>query len=87
MIRYSRAKKEWQDEITPSGKALYPHWSRLMSLEELYGLPKSDYIDKVGFSLISCDTFLFQKAGLPTDEDLEKIKQLKQDYENKYRGV
>ena len=59
--------------MTPAGKPLYPHWSRLMSLEELYGLPKSDYIDK--------------KAGLPTEEDWEQIKKLKQDYENKYRGV
>ncbi|KAK6014510.1 hypothetical protein OSTOST_20105 [Ostertagia ostertagi] len=67
------AKKEWSDELAPTGRKLYPHWSRLMSLEELYGLPKSDYIDK--------------KAGLAGEEDAEKIKQLKVDYDNKYRGI
>lgn len=67
------AKKEWSDELAPTGRKLYPHWSRLMSLEELYGLPKSDYIDK--------------KAGYPSEEDMEKIKQLRIEYENKFRGV
>ncbi|WKX94893.1 hypothetical protein Q1695_011841 [Nippostrongylus brasiliensis] len=67
------AKKEWQDELAPTGRKLYPHWSRLMSLEELYGLPKSDYIDK--------------KAGLAGEEDAEKIKQLKIEYDNKFRGI
>lgn len=69
----AEAKKEWSDELAPTGRKLHPHWSRLMSLEELYGLPKSEYIDK--------------RAGLPSEEDLEKIKQLKQDYENKFRGI
>ncbi|VDM53272.1 unnamed protein product [Angiostrongylus costaricensis] len=67
------AKKEWSDELAPTGRKLYPHWSRLMSLEELYGLPKSDYIDK--------------KAGFPSEEDMERIKKLKMEYENKFRGV
>uniref|UniRef100_A0A0K0DD83 Mitochondrial mRNA-processing protein COX24 C-terminal domain-containing protein n=1 Tax=Angiostrongylus cantonensis TaxID=6313 RepID=A0A0K0DD83_ANGCA len=67
------AKKEWSDELAPTGRKLYPHWSRLISLEELYGLPKSDYIDK--------------KAGFPSEEDMEKIKKLKMEYENKFRGV
>lgn len=40
------ANKEWQDELAPTGRKLYPHWSRFMSLEQLYGLPKSEYIDK-----------------------------------------
>ncbi|CAI4224191.1 unnamed protein product [Auanema sp. JU1783] len=69
----TEAKKEWSDELAPTGRKLYPHWSRLMTLEELYGLQKDDYIDK--------------KAGFPTDEDLEKIKSLKLDYANKYRKV
>ncbi|VDM78536.1 unnamed protein product, partial [Strongylus vulgaris] len=67
------AKKEWSDELAPTGRKRYPHWSRLMSLEELYGIPKSDYIDK--------------KAGLAGEEDAEKIKQLKAEYDNKYRGI
>ncbi|XGW09622.1 hypothetical protein V3C99_011699 [Haemonchus contortus] len=67
------AKKEWSDDLAPTGRKLYPHWSRLMSLEELYGLPKSDYIDK--------------KAGLAGEEDAQKIKQLKIEYDNKYRGI
>ncbi|KAJ1360065.1 hypothetical protein KIN20_018946 [Parelaphostrongylus tenuis] len=67
------AKKEWSDELAPTGRKLYPHWSRLMSLEELYGLPKNDYIDK--------------NAGFPSEEDMEKIKQLRIEYENKFRGV
>ncbi|EPB66330.1 hypothetical protein ANCCEY_14579 [Ancylostoma ceylanicum] len=67
------AKKEWSDELAPTGRKRYPHWSRLMSLEELYGIPKGDYIDK--------------KAGLAGEEDAAKIKQLKMDYDNRYRGV
>lgn len=67
------AKKEWSDELAPTGRKLYPHWSRLMSLEELYGLPKTDYIDK--------------KAGLAGEEDAEKIRQLRTEYDNKFRGI
>ncbi|KHJ91114.1 hypothetical protein OESDEN_09026 [Oesophagostomum dentatum] len=66
------AKKEWSDDLAPTGRKRYPHWSRLMSLEELYGIPKSDYIDK--------------NAGLAGEEDAAKIKQLKTEYDNKYRG-
>lgn len=67
-----RAKREWTTELAPSGRKLYPHWSSLMSLEELYGLPESDYIDK--------------RAGLPGEEDKEKIRQLKIDYYRQFRG-
>ncbi|EGT40903.1 hypothetical protein CAEBREN_04990 [Caenorhabditis brenneri] len=65
------ANKEWQDELAPTGRKLYPHWSRLMSLEQLYGLPKSEYIDK--------------RAGLPTPEEAEQIKALKEKYAKLYR--
>ncbi|CAI2330373.1 unnamed protein product [Caenorhabditis sp. 36 PRJEB53466] len=65
------ANKEWQDELAPTGRKLYPHWSRFMSLEQLYGLPKSEYIDK--------------KAGLPTPEEAEQIKALKEKYAKLYR--
>uniref|UniRef100_A0A915BDC4 Mitochondrial mRNA-processing protein COX24 C-terminal domain-containing protein n=1 Tax=Parascaris univalens TaxID=6257 RepID=A0A915BDC4_PARUN len=67
-----RAKREWTTEMAPSGRKLYPHWSSLMSLEELYGLPKSDYIDK--------------RAGLPGEEDKEKIRQLRIDYYRQFCG-
>ncbi|CAD6198719.1 unnamed protein product [Caenorhabditis auriculariae] len=62
----SKAKKEWQDDLAPTGRKLYPHWSRMMSLEELYALPKSEYIDK--------------RSGLPTPEDAEQIKVLREKY-------
>uniref|UniRef100_A0A1I7ZZP5 DUF1713 domain-containing protein n=1 Tax=Steinernema glaseri TaxID=37863 RepID=A0A1I7ZZP5_9BILA len=65
-----RAKREWSSKLAPSGKKLYPHWSQLVSLEELYGLDKSDYIDK--------------RAGLPTEEDREQIARLKEEYKQKY---
>ncbi|KAK0390372.1 hypothetical protein QR680_019328 [Steinernema hermaphroditum] len=64
------AKREWSTKIAPSSKKLYPHWSQLVSLEELYGLEKSDYIDK--------------RAGLPTEEDREQIARLKEEYRKKY---
>ncbi|PIC47205.1 hypothetical protein B9Z55_006639 [Caenorhabditis nigoni] len=65
------ANKEWQDELAPTGRKLYPHWSRFMSLEQLYGLPKSEYIDK--------------RSGLPTPEEAEQIKALKEKYAKLYR--
>ncbi|VDK42143.1 unnamed protein product [Anisakis simplex] len=65
-----RAKQEWTSELAPSGRKLYPHWSTLMKIEELYGLEKSDYIDR--------------KAGLADDEDKERIKQLKNDFRKQF---
>ncbi|PAV73473.1 hypothetical protein WR25_26644 [Diploscapter pachys] len=65
------AKKEWSEELSPSGRKIYPHWSRFMTLEELYGVEKNDYIDK--------------KAGLPAEEDKAKVAKLKEQYENLYR--
>ncbi|MCP9261305.1 hypothetical protein DINM_004681 [Dirofilaria immitis] len=32
--------------VSPSGRRKYPHWSTLITLEELYGLPATDYIVK-----------------------------------------
>lgn len=66
-----RAKKEWSEELAPTGRRLYPHWSRLMSLEELYGLPKSDYIDK--------------RSGIADEEHSEKIRKLRENYQANYR--
>ncbi|CAJ0955895.1 unnamed protein product, partial [Mesorhabditis belari] len=69
----SRAKREWSDELTPTGRRLYPHWSRLMSLEELYGLPNGDYIDK--------------RAGYPSEEDKEQIRQLREKYRRDFLSI
>uniref|UniRef100_A0AC35GL47 Mitochondrial mRNA-processing protein COX24 C-terminal domain-containing protein n=1 Tax=Panagrolaimus sp. PS1159 TaxID=55785 RepID=A0AC35GL47_9BILA len=65
-----RAKREWSTDLTPSGKKKYPHWSELMTLEELYNVEKSDYIDK--------------RAGLPNEEDAQQIAQLRQKYDLLY---
>lgn len=59
-------------DISLSGRRKYPHWSTLITLEELYGLPQTDYIVK--------------EAGLAGEEDREKIRQLKKEYDLKYRG-
>uniref|UniRef100_A0A8R1TK42 Mitochondrial mRNA-processing protein COX24 C-terminal domain-containing protein n=1 Tax=Onchocerca volvulus TaxID=6282 RepID=A0A8R1TK42_ONCVO len=66
------AKQDVTKDVAPSGRRKYPHWSTLITLEELYGLPPTDYIVK--------------KAGLAGDEDREKIRQLKKEYDEKYRG-
>ncbi|VDN26237.1 unnamed protein product [Gongylonema pulchrum] len=68
----ARAKQDVTKDVAPSGRRKYPHWSTVITLEELYGLPPSDYIDK--------------NAGLPGEEDRDKIRQLKKDYEERYRG-
>uniref|UniRef100_A0A7E4VQX2 Nucleolar protein 16 n=1 Tax=Panagrellus redivivus TaxID=6233 RepID=A0A7E4VQX2_PANRE len=65
-----RAQRQWSTDLTPSGKKKYPHWSELMALEELYDVPKDDYIDK--------------RAGLPSEEDAQKIAHLRKQYELKY---
>jgi len=66
-----RAKREWHHELTPSGRKIHPHWSTLMSIEELYGLEEDDHIDK--------------RSGLPSPEDEEKIRQLKTDFAMRFR--
>lgn len=68
----ARAKRDWKTELAPSGRKKYPHWSTLISLEELYDLPASDYIDK--------------RAGIPSEEDKERIRQLKKKYYKEFRG-
>lgn len=68
----ARAKQDVIKDVSPSGRRKYPHWSTLVTLEELYGIPPSSYIDK--------------RAGLAGDEDREKISQLKKEYDEKYRG-
>jgi len=58
------------ERVSYSGKRLHPHWSTLISIEELYDLPNTDYIDKRG--------------GLPSDEDLAEIRRLQDEYNRKY---
>lgn len=58
--------------MVPSGRKKYPHWSTLMSIEELYGIPPGTYIDK--------------NAGLPDEEDEERIRKLKIKYYKEFRG-
>lgn len=66
------AKQDVTKDVSPSGRRKYLHWSTLITLEELYGLPQTDYI--------------YKNAGLAGDEDREKIKQMKKEYDEKYRG-
>lgn len=47
------------------------HWTENISVEDLYGLKKTDYIDK--------------KSGLPSAEELEEIKKLRKLYEDTFR--
>uniref|UniRef100_A0A915E0L7 Tr-type G domain-containing protein n=1 Tax=Ditylenchus dipsaci TaxID=166011 RepID=A0A915E0L7_9BILA len=61
-----KASREWKLVVAPSGRKIYPHWSSIMSLEELYGVEKSEYIDK--------------RAGYPTPEDKVKLEAMKADY-------
>ncbi|VDM96367.1 unnamed protein product [Thelazia callipaeda] len=68
----ARAKQDVTKDVAPSGRRKYPHWSTLVTLEELYGLPSTDYIDK--------------KAGLVGEDDRDKIRLLKNEYDEKYRG-
>ncbi|KAI6236670.1 hypothetical protein M3Y95_00182300 [Aphelenchoides besseyi] len=65
-----RAKREWSVSLVPSGRKRHPHWSEMMSFEELYSLPPSDYIDK--------------KSGRPTPEEQAKIRELRRDYFKRY---
>lgn len=65
-----RAKREWEVSLVPSGRKKYPHWSEMMSLEELYGLPPDDHIDKT--------------AGRPSPEDQAEIEQRRADYFKRY---
>ncbi|CAD5215493.1 unnamed protein product [Bursaphelenchus xylophilus] len=66
----ARAQREWNTSLAESGRKKYPHWSQLMSLEELYGLPKITHIEK--------------HFGYPTPEDEPKIGQLRKEYFKKY---
>jgi len=65
-----KAEKEWSLTVAPSGRKKHPHWSQMMSLEEVYGVDASLHIDK--------------RSGFPTPEDKAKIAQLKEEYLEKY---
>jgi len=65
-----KAKREWQPSVAVSGRKKHPHWSELMTVEELYGVKPDTHIDK--------------KAGQPSEEDAAKIAQLRSEYFAKY---
>ncbi|CAD5211166.1 unnamed protein product [Bursaphelenchus okinawaensis] len=69
----ARAERTWETSLAGSGRKKYPHWSQLMSLEELYGLPKITRIDK--------------SYGRPAPEDEKKIDQLRKEYFRDYTRV
>uniref|UniRef100_A0A914MPY5 Uncharacterized protein n=1 Tax=Meloidogyne incognita TaxID=6306 RepID=A0A914MPY5_MELIC len=65
-----KANKDWRVDVEPSGRKKFPHWSTLMSLEELYSVEKDDYIDK--------------RFGLPSSEELPILNKLCADYHHHY---
>uniref|UniRef100_A0A914WGG5 Uncharacterized protein n=1 Tax=Plectus sambesii TaxID=2011161 RepID=A0A914WGG5_9BILA len=69
----ARAKVDPHEGLAWSGRKKHAHWSEVMTIEELYGLPKSDYIDK--------------SAGYPDEEDAAEIARLKADYYRRFRGI
>jgi len=66
-----RIKWKPPENLTPEGKRIYPHWTDLTTLEKLYGIPETDYIDK--------------KSCLASDEDWAEIEKLRQKYESEFR--
>lgn len=56
--------------MAPTGRKKYPHWSQLMTIEELFAVDAGDHIDK--------------RAGLPNEEDAAKLAALKAEYLKKY---
>ncbi|KAL7073016.1 hypothetical protein ACQ4LE_007678 [Meloidogyne hapla] len=65
-----KANKDWRVDVEPSGRKKFPHWSTLMSLEELYSVEKDDYIDK--------------RFGLPSSEECPILNKLCADYQRHY---
>ncbi|CEF64639.1 Hypothetical protein SRAE_1000289200 [Strongyloides ratti] len=65
------AKYEWTSSVAPSGRKKYPHWSQLMTLEEIYGIEKNNYIDK--------------RYGYPTTEDAQQLEQMIDKYLKEYK--
>lgn len=60
------------EETLPPVQRNYPHWTELITVEELYGLPDTDYIDK--------------QMGYPDSEDWRRIQQIRQTYYDEYYG-
>ncbi len=60
-----KAKTE-PEKLSPSGRKIHPPWTDLISFEQLYGVPDSDFIDK--------------KAGLASDEELDAVRRLRELY-------
>ncbi|VDP10134.1 unnamed protein product [Soboliphyme baturini] len=74
-VRAAVAKAKWRpaDNHFPDGRRKFPHWTELMTVEELFQLPETDYIDK--------------QSCLAEGEDWEAIKKLRQEYYAKGYGV
>ncbi|KRZ60579.1 hypothetical protein T02_1127 [Trichinella nativa] len=66
----SRSKWKPTEERLPDGRRKYPHWTELMTVEELYGLSNVDYIDK--------------KSCTADKEDYDAILKLKQKYKDTF---
>lgn len=59
--------------MAPSGRKRYPHWSQIVTIEEVFDLPPTDppnYIDK--------------RSGIPEPEVVQEVERLRQEYRNKY---
>uniref|UniRef100_A0A5S6Q2D8 Uncharacterized protein n=1 Tax=Trichuris muris TaxID=70415 RepID=A0A5S6Q2D8_TRIMR len=65
-----RAKWKPSEERLPSGKVKLPHWTSLISIEELYGLKQTDYIDK--------------KSCIASPEEWSEILKLKKKYHDSF---
>ncbi|KRZ05078.1 hypothetical protein T11_60 [Trichinella zimbabwensis] len=66
----SRSKWKPTEERLPDGRRKYPHWTELMTIEELYGLSNVDYIDK--------------KSCTADKEDFDAILKLRQKYKDTF---
>lgn len=70
-VRDTIARAKWvptPDNTESLRKGIF--WSEFMTVEQLFGVPDSDYIDK--------------KEGFAGDEDWQKILELREKYEKEY---
>jgi len=61
-----RSNREIHSKFLPTGRRKYPHWSSSTSIDQLFGLPPGDYIDK--------------RYGLPSEEDQSRVEELRKEY-------
>ncbi|KHJ44638.1 hypothetical protein D918_05305 [Trichuris suis] len=65
-----RAKWKPNEERLPNGRIKLPHWTSLVSIEELYGVKQTDYIDK--------------RSCMASPEEWSEILKLKCKYQNTF---